>query len=69
MLFEDIKDYVVYAGKGVGNDLSLAPKHTFLIPVITPAHVLHLSKKYQQHAFVFAKVSRPAALVSSQYSR
>jgi hypothetical protein len=24
-LFEDIKDYVVYAGKGVGNDPSLAP--------------------------------------------
>jgi hypothetical protein len=66
LLFEDIKDYVVYAGKGVENDPSWIPEDSFLILAIALAHALHLSKNHQQNAFVFAETSRPAELVWSR---
>ena len=57
-LWDDLRQYRVFHGEGVGDDSSWPPEKSFLIAGIHREVAIYLGKKYEQHAIVVGQGAR-----------
>ena len=62
-LRNDLTEYILLAGEGVGSDKSWQPEKSFLILGIELKDAIRIGKKYRQNAIVVGKINEEPQLV------
>ena len=62
-LKEDLQDYILFDGEGVGQDPKWKPEQSFLVLGISKEKAIALGNKYKQHAIVFGEINKTAELL------
>jgi hypothetical protein len=62
-LRDDLTDYILLAGEGVGSDQSWQPEISFLILGIALDDAIIIGKKYRQNAIVVGKIYEEPQLI------
>jgi hypothetical protein len=62
-LKDDIQDYILFDGEGVGQDPNWKPEHSFLVLGISREKAIALGNKYKQHAIVFGEINKAPELL------
>jgi hypothetical protein len=62
-LLEDLKQFVVFNGEGVGNDPSWPPEKSYLVAGIHREVAIYLGKKYEQNAIVVGQGAKAELVI------
>jgi len=62
-LKEDLQDYILFDGEGVGQDPKWKPEQSFLVLGISREKAIALGNKFKQHAIVFGEINQVPELL------
>jgi hypothetical protein len=60
---EDLKQFVVFNGEGVGDDPSWPPEKSYLVAGIHREVAIYLGKKYEQNAIVVGQGAKAELVI------